>query len=844
MPLPKLAWDFNGTTTPYIGTATGTTTGSISYTPGKFNQGISFPNSSGTGANYVSYSTTSIPVDSGITVALWVKFNQLQDSYFFVMGSIFFKTQGAGMNWFMFNNNQYPGGGLGTYAVNTWYHLVLSISNMSVGAYINGALQATTAYTTSGTTVANPRIGAEYNQGINGLIDDLRIFDRALTSAQVQAIYNQQGVPGRGAVTSSTYLPTLPGYSLVAVSKLPSSFTLTQTSTGNVWTYNTGLTRGGGNAAIMDGGAYPAFICVPDPYNYTAQNPGIWCSLREQTQSQYIRHANYGMWYFSPPDGSFDFAWAFFLKNGTTNQVKVWNPYPGNGVGWWVQSGAGRIAISTTDPLQAHIYTISVPPSPPTSLTGTPLFTQLSPSATSSAVGAFSLRAVNGTSARAVNVKKITITDSSSSPVLPTLSTSVTSNVLGPFSTNGSLFYNATGSPWPTPSKMQFDLFTSGNVFMECFVYFSTAPTSNFPALFYRSGQISVYFNNNSTLTLAIYNSTGGNAISPLTIGSIPLNTWRHVSVSINQQTSTAYASINGSVVSASYTLGGSNYNSSNPFYLLINNPVPVNISSFRCVSGAATLPYITTFTPPSSILTAYSSGTTIELLDGVASSTDFYADRLGNLLTAPVVGQSLANWLGGATGYVTTWYDQSGTNHATQDTAALQPKIDLVNKQIDFKPSAYFNLPNGTVPFGNTNYTMIVKHNTINAVWGGIIGSGTYGTTNGVNALEWNSTAYFHYWWGNDMSGGTLTSGNVVSAKYDNTIGRTLYVNGTSVDTNTNKNRNSTNIQNTIGTDLRGNQGQSGGNRYLNGELYYVFLFGTALSDTDRTLVEALPIT
>jgi hypothetical protein len=225
-------------------------------------------------------------------------------------------------------------------------------------------------------------------------------------------------------------------------------------------------------------------------------------------------------------------------------------------------------------------------------------------------------------------------------------------------------------------------------------------------------------------------------------------------------------------------------------------------------------------------------------------TATDFYADRLGNLLTAPVTGQSLANWLGGATGYVTKWYDQSGTNHATQDTAALQPKIDLVNKQIDFKPSAYFNLPNGTVPFGNTNYTMIVKHNTINTVWGGIIGSGTYGTTNGVNALEWNSTAYFHYWWGNDMSGGTLTSGNVVSAKYDNTIGRTLYVNGTSVATNTNKNRNSTNIQNTIGTDLRGNQGQSGGNRYLNGELYYVFLFGTALSDTDRTLVEALPIT
>ena len=214
MPLPKLAWDFNGTTAPYIGSATGTTTGTVSYTPGKFNQAIAFPNASGTGSNNVSYSITSMPVDSGITVSLWVKFNQLQDSYFFLMAGasyITFKTAGTSMNWFMVNNGLYPGGFLANYAVNTWYHLVLSIGNMSVGAYFNGALQATTAYTTPGTTVSNPRIGAEYGVGINGLIDDLRIFDRALTAAQVQSIYNQQGVPGRGASGLSLPLDKVSG---------------------------------------------------------------------------------------------------------------------------------------------------------------------------------------------------------------------------------------------------------------------------------------------------------------------------------------------------------------------------------------------------------------------------------------------------------------------------------------------------------------------------------------------------------------------------------------------------------------------------------------------------------
>jgi hypothetical protein len=127
------------------------------------------------------------------------------------------------------------------------------------------------------------------------------------------------------------------------------------------------------------------------------------------------------------------------------------------------------------------------------------------------------------------------------------------------------------------------------------------------------------------------------------------------------------------------------------------------------------------------------------------------------------------------------------------------------------------------------------------------MIGSGTYGTTNGVNALEWNtSEGYNNFWWGNDVKTSSLvtnTAGNIVTAKYNNTIGRTIYVNGTSIITGDTTNRNSTTIQNTIGTDLRSNQGQ-GANHPMNGELYYVFLFGTALSDADRTLVEALPIT
>jgi hypothetical protein len=78
----------------------------------------------------------------------------------------------------------------------------------------------------------------------------------------------------------------------------------------------------------------------------------------------------------------------------------------------------------------------------------------------------------------------------------------------------------------------------------------------------------------------------------------------------------------------------------------------------------------------------------------------DFYADRLGNLLTAPVTGQSLANWLGGAVGYVKKWYDQSGKgNDANQDTAANQPVIQRATKGPGYM--VVFNGVNGATSYG-----------------------------------------------------------------------------------------------------------------------------------------------
>ena len=56
----------------------------------------------------------------------------------------------------------------------------------------------------------------------------------------------------------------------------------------------------------------------------------------------------------------------------------------------------------------------------------------------------------------------------------------------------------------------------------------------------------------------------------------------------------------------------------------------------------------------------------------------DFYADENNELSlnSSDGGGTTLGNWIGSNNGYIVTWYDQSGSNDATQTTASAQPKI------------------------------------------------------------------------------------------------------------------------------------------------------------------------
>lgn len=229
-------------------------------------------------------------------------------------------------------------------------------------------------------------------------------------------------------------------------------------------------------------------------------------------------------------------------------------------------------------------------------------------------------------------------------------------------------------------------------------------------------------------------------------------------------------------------------------------------------------------------------------------AQSDFYDDSSRILWTgAGGTGITYDAWIGASTGYVTTWYDQSGNgNHATTTTQAQQPSLDNINKIVSFTTNngqSRLKLPDGTVPSGDSSYTISVMHGTITGfanLPAPFVGSGTPGgSRNLVVSRHENTTNYKDYWWGNDMTGGTYAAGNRVTFSYTSGSGlnRKLYVNSSSAAFSGGSSgvRSSTTISNFIA------YGDTQNGNYLNGQIYYVCIFNTELSTNDRIIIEQI---
>ena len=443
----------------------------------------------------------------------------------------------------------------------------------------------------------------------------------------------------------------------------------------------------------------------------------------------------------------------------------------------------------------------------------TPLFSQLSASATASAVGAYSLRAVNGTTTKAVNVSR---GPSGTYPPSALSSTAMTGQTVSGITYTVS--HSSTCCSAPQYGWSAFDKVVGnyGSGYWQSAYNYNTST-----GVYQGSASLGGYSGEWLKLQLSVSIQLTSYSVEPRSDSWGPLQTplaW-YILGSTDGSTWTVVDSRTG----ITWTAGVAQ-----TFY-----PTNKNTYSYFAIVSSYVAPTNTYGSTSISEWILYNTG------------TDFYADRLGNLLTVPVTGQTLSDWLSGSTGYVATWYDQSGLgNHMSCSSTSIQPKIDPVNKWIDFKTTAYFdtsaNPTTGPVPYSNTkNYTVVCRHNTIGDNSGGICGvsnaAPSYNASNFTNNFRRNTTNYQNYWFFNDVNGGTYAAGNSVTFKWDGT-NRYIYSNGTLITTQASSNW--------LQTSSSGQMiGKTTNDTTMNGEMYYLIMFTTALSDADRQLVEALPI-
>ncbi len=182
----------------------GTATNATITSPAKFGNGGSF-NGSTTSVSVTG--SASLSPDK-VTLAAWVKpaaatqsgYARLveknwQNSYYLGFDTTGTKFKG------IFANNSAPYGTLDsatTITAGVWYHVVVTHDGVTDKLYINGALEATQANTTTlNTSIADVFFGKQYNASprYNGVMDEVRIYNRSLASTEVTQLYNHAPKP-------------------------------------------------------------------------------------------------------------------------------------------------------------------------------------------------------------------------------------------------------------------------------------------------------------------------------------------------------------------------------------------------------------------------------------------------------------------------------------------------------------------------------------------------------------------------------------------------------------------------------------------------------------------------
>ncbi len=179
----------------------GTLVNGPSYVTGKLGQALSFSSSSN---QYINISN-NLTLDSAFTIAAYIKTNSLMSGSCCASQTIFKKTGGGyyitmgvsystEINGYMSDgvNNINPRGYTTGNEVNnnSWHNIALVKQANTSFLYYDGNLfnAASSSSFSSLSFSANSYIGI----GITAAIDDIRVYNRALSAAEIQALYNAE----------------------------------------------------------------------------------------------------------------------------------------------------------------------------------------------------------------------------------------------------------------------------------------------------------------------------------------------------------------------------------------------------------------------------------------------------------------------------------------------------------------------------------------------------------------------------------------------------------------------------------------------------------------------------
>jgi Concanavalin A-like lectin/glucanases superfamily/Bacterial Ig domain len=191
----------------------GTISGATRTAAGKYGGALSFD---GVNDSVSIADSASLDLTTGMTLEAWVQPTATND-----WRTVLLKERSGGFGYALYGgtDTNRPGAfaeigserearGTAALAVNAWTHLAATYDGAQLRLYVNGAQAASLAVSGSMTTTTGAlKIGgnAVWGEWFKGLIDEVRVYSRALTAAEIQADMNRPlGAP-------DTQAPTAPG---------------------------------------------------------------------------------------------------------------------------------------------------------------------------------------------------------------------------------------------------------------------------------------------------------------------------------------------------------------------------------------------------------------------------------------------------------------------------------------------------------------------------------------------------------------------------------------------------------------------------------------------------------